>query len=53
MSAARLASVDVVGGAVRAAGLVELEPTDGGIVLHRMPSWARSQHNDLTLTVVP
>ena len=52
MSSSRLEPVDVVGGAVRAAGIVELEPTDRGIVLHRMPSWARAQHNDLTLTVL-
>ena len=44
--------VDVLGGAVRAAGIVELEPTDRGIVLHRMPAWARVQHNDIALPML-
>ncbi|HEY1831910.1 MAG TPA: SGNH/GDSL hydrolase family protein [Acidimicrobiales bacterium] len=44
-----LAPVDITGGAVRVAGIVETEPTDSGIVLHRMPSWVHRQHNDLTL----
>jgi hypothetical protein len=43
--------VDVLGGAVRIAGVIELEPTDAGIVLHRMPARARAQHNDITLSV--
>ena len=51
MSAA-LAPVDVLGGAVRFAGIVELEPTPEGVVLHRMPAWARSQHNDIALSLV-
>jgi lysophospholipase L1-like esterase len=49
---ATLEPVDVVGGSVRVAGIVELEPTAGGIVLHRMPSWARAQHNDIALSFV-
>jgi lysophospholipase L1-like esterase len=47
-----LTPVDVLGGAVRAAGVVDLEPTDGGIVLHRMPAWARAQHNDIALPLL-
>ena len=47
-----LAPVDVLGGAVRAAGLLELEPTEGGIVLHRLPAWARAQHNDIALEML-
>ena len=47
-----LTAVDVLGGAVRAAGIVELEPTDRGIVLHRMPAWARAQHNDIALPML-
>jgi hypothetical protein len=41
--------VDVIGGQLRVAGVVDLEPTEAGIVLHRMPAWARVQHNDITL----
>ena len=48
----QLTPVDVIGGAVRAAGIVELEPTPGGIVLHRMPAWARAQHNDISLPLL-
>ena len=47
-----LSPVDVLGGAVRAAGVLELEPTEGGIVLHRMPAWARAQHNDISLPLL-
>jgi len=47
-----LSAVDVVGGAVRAAGIVELEATEGGTVLHRMPAWARGQHNDISLPLL-
>ena len=47
-----LATADVLGGAVRAAGIVELEPTPDGIVLHRMPAWARAQHNDIALPLL-
>ena len=47
-----LEPVDVLGGAVRAAGILELEPTDRGIVLHRMPAWARRQHNDIALPML-
>ena len=47
-----LHSVDVIGGAVRVAGLVELEPVAGGTVLHRMPAWARAQHNDVGLSLL-
>jgi hypothetical protein len=48
----KLETVDVLGGSVRVAGIVELEPTPGGTVLHRMPGWARAQHNDLALSLV-
>jgi hypothetical protein len=47
-----LRAVDVLGGAVRTAGIVELEPTEGGTVLHRMPAWARAQHNDIALPLL-
>lgn len=47
-----LASIDLLGGDVAVAGVVELEPTDQGIVLHRMPAWARAQHNDITLALL-
>ena len=47
-----LLPVDLIGGAVRAAGIIELEPTANGIVLHRMPAWARSQHNDAALSLM-
>lgn len=45
-------SVDVVAGAIRVAGIVELEPTESGVLLHRMPAWARPQHNDITLSLM-
>ena len=45
-------ALDVLGGAVRVAGVVELEPTPFGIALHRLPAWARQQHNDVTLAFV-
>lgn len=35
-------SVDVAGGPIRAAGIVELEAGAGGLALHRMPAWARA-----------
>lgn len=44
--------VDVLGGEVRLAGIIDLESTPGGIVLHRMPAWARTQHNDPALTLL-
>ena len=47
-----LREVDVVGGAVRVAGVVELEDTGRGIVLHRMPAWARARHNDVALSLL-
>lgn len=49
---ATLEPVDVIGGSVRVAGVVELEATAGGILLHRMPAWARAQHNDIALSLV-
>ena len=49
---ADLTAVDVLGGAVRAAGILELEPSDAGIVLHRLPAWARAQHNDIALAML-
>ena len=47
-----LRAVDVLGGAVRVAGIVDLESTPNGIVLHRMPAWARTRHNDITLSLL-
>jgi hypothetical protein len=47
-----LVPVDVLGGAVRAAGILEVEATADGLVLHRMPAWARAQHNDISLPVL-
>jgi hypothetical protein len=47
-----LQPVDLLNGPVRAAGIVELEHTPGGIVLHRMPTWARSRHNDIALSLL-
>ena len=49
---ATLQPVDVIDGAIRFAGIVELEPTASGIVLHRMPAWARTQHNEVALSVL-
>jgi lysophospholipase L1-like esterase len=46
---ADLKQVDITGGAIRVAGIVEMEPSDAGIVLHRLPPWVHSRHNDLTL----
>lgn len=48
---ASLSPVDVFGGALRVAGIVETESTPGGLVLHRMPAWARAQHNDIALSI--
>jgi hypothetical protein len=45
-------AADVLGGAVRSAGVLDLEATEGGIVFHRMPPWARVQHNDLALALL-
>lgn len=47
-----LNTIDLLDGAVRFAGIVELEPTPDGTVLHRMPAWARAQHNDLALPLL-
>jgi hypothetical protein len=47
-----LQHVDVLDAGVRFAGIVELEPTASGIVLHRMPAWARAQHNDIALSLL-
>src|SRR5687768_16339527 len=44
--------VDVLGGQVRVAGVVDLETTEAGIVLHRMSPWARRQHNSVDLAVL-
>jgi hypothetical protein len=41
--------VDLTGDTVRFAGIVEVESSDIGLVLHRMPPWARGQHNDPAL----
>jgi hypothetical protein len=45
-------TIDLLGGDVRLAGVVEAEPTDAGIVLHRIPAWARTRHNDLALALL-
>lgn len=45
-------AVDVAGGQIRTAGIVELEASMGGLVLHRMPAWARAQHNDPSLALL-
>lgn len=47
-----LSPVDVIGGALRVAGIVETESTPGGVALHRMPGWARGQHNDPALSLL-
>lgn len=44
--------LDVAGGDLRVAGIAELEATPDGYLLHRMPAWARRQHNDPTLDVI-
>lgn len=44
--------MDLDGDHVRVAGIVELEATANGHALHRMPGWARQQHNDLTLGLI-
>jgi hypothetical protein len=44
--------VELIGGVVRFAGIVETESTTAGIVLHRMPAWARGQHNDPALSLL-
>jgi lysophospholipase L1-like esterase len=49
---ASMKPVNITGGSVRVAGIVEMEPTESGIALHRMPAWAHRQHNDLTLPVL-
>lgn len=45
-------TVDLNPSAIRFAGIAEIEPTDSGVVLHRMPGWARVQHNDLSLALL-
>ena len=47
-----LTAVDVADGAIRAAGILEVEPTAGGLVLHRLPPFARAQHNDISLPLL-
>ena len=47
-----LEPIDITGTDVRVAGVVELEVAAGGTVLHRMPSWARRQHNDPALALL-
>ncbi|MEZ5256811.1 MAG: SGNH/GDSL hydrolase family protein [Ilumatobacteraceae bacterium] len=42
----------MAGGQVRTAGIVELDASAGGLVLHRMPAWARAQHNDPSLPLL-
>jgi hypothetical protein len=49
---AALVPVDVLGGSVRLAGILEVEATVEGIVLHRMPEWARTRHNDIALSLL-
>ncbi|HZN15988.1 MAG TPA: GDSL-type esterase/lipase family protein [Acidimicrobiales bacterium] len=47
-----LRPVSLAGGDLRFAGIVELEPTASGTVLHRMPGWARTRHNDVALSLL-
>lgn len=44
--------VDLTGDTIRYAGIAEIESTETGVVLHRMPGWARVQHNDLSLALL-
>lgn len=44
--------VDLAADTIRYAGIAEIESTETGIVLHRMPGWARVQHNDLSLALL-
>ena len=37
---------------MRVAGVADLESTLEGIVLHRLPQWARGQHNDVALSLI-
>lgn len=45
---ATLTSVALANGAVRVAGIAELEPVSEGFALHRVPAWARAQYNDVS-----
>ena len=45
-------AVDLTAGTIRYAGIAEIESVDAGVVLHRMPGWARRQHNDLSLALL-
>ena len=47
-----LTEVDLDGGAVRFGGIVEVEPTEGGQVLHRLPAFARRQVDDPALAAI-
>ena len=49
---ATLEPIDVIGGAVRVAGSSSSSRHRAGIVLHRMPAWARGQHNDIALSLL-
>ena len=40
---------DLTADTIRYAGIAEIESTETGVILHRMPGWARVQHNDLSL----
>lgn len=44
--------IDLTDGRVRAAGIAELESTPDGLVLHRLPAWARRQHHDPMLGLI-
>jgi hypothetical protein len=45
-------SVDLDGDEIRVGGIVELEAGANGLVLHRMPAWARLRHNDPSLALL-
>lgn len=45
-------TVDLTTDTIRFAGIADIESTDRGLVLHRMPGWARAQHNDLSLALL-
>ena len=39
-------------GPIRVAGIVDVEHTDIGLVLHRLPAWARRRYDDLALDLI-
>ncbi|MGB0112863.1 MAG: hypothetical protein WBP59_06550, partial [Ilumatobacteraceae bacterium] len=44
--------IDLIDGPVRIAGIVETEPTDAGLSLHRLPAWARRRYDDVSLDLL-